>query len=74
MTERGQTSIVDIVLAFLVLVAILVTAPFWYEFIGIISADADPFSQLLLQLAFPILLLALVVSVGVSARRRLGGA
>lgn len=66
---RGQVQLVDVILGFLVLVAIVVTYPFWERFIGMVSADADPFSTLLLQLAVPLLVLALIISFGVSARQ-----
>lgn len=65
----AQVQLVDAVLTFFVLVAVVVTAPFYYKFIGMVSGEADPFSALLLQLVVPLMLLALIISVGVSARR-----
>lgn len=67
--ERGAVQLVDAVLTFFVLVTIIVLAPIFYHFVGMVSAEADPFSSLLLQLTLPFLLLALVLSVGISARR-----
>ena len=66
---RAQVQLVDVVMGFLVLVAIISTYPFWRRFIGMVSGEADPFSTLLLQLAVPFLVLALIISVGVSARQ-----
>lgn len=67
--DRGAVQLVDAVLTFVVLVAFLVTAPFFYKFIGMASDAADPFSSLLLQLLVPMILIAVIISVGVSARR-----
>lgn len=67
--ERAQVQLVDVIMGFLVLVAIVSTYPFYRKFIGMVSAEADPFSSLLLQLAVPLIVLALVISVGVSARQ-----
>lgn len=67
---RGAVQLVDVVLTFFVLVSIIVLAPVFYRFIGMVSAEADPFSGLLLQLMVPLLIIGLIVSVGVSARRR----
>jgi hypothetical protein len=72
-SSRGQVQLVDVMMTFFVLVAILATAPFWSEFQSMVVPHADGLSELLLQLALPILFLALIVSVGVSARRG-GGA
>jgi len=49
-TDRGALQLVDIVLSFVVLVAILATAPFQYKFINMVGSEADPFTALLLQL------------------------
>jgi len=69
---RGQIQLVDVMMTFFVLVAILATAPFWSEFQSMVMPHADGLSELLLQLSLPLLFLGLIVSVGVSARR--GGA
>jgi len=50
-----------------VLVAIIALSPTIYKFIGMVSSEADPFTALLLQLAVPLLFLALILSVGKSA-------
>jgi len=53
----------------LVVVAVLALAPFFTQFTGMIQNAADPFSSLLLGLFIPFLLIALVYSIGVSAKR-----
>lgn len=68
--ERGQIHLVDIVMTFFLVVAIIVLAPFFYEFTDMVSTEADPFSALLLELVLPILVIALIISVGISAKRR----
>lgn len=67
--DRAAVHLVDVFLGFLVLVALMVLAPFFYTFIGMVSSEADPLSGLLLQLFVPFLFISLIVSVGVSARR-----
>ena len=67
--NRAQVQLVDIFMTVFVLIGIVVLAPFFYKFIGMISAQADSFSGLLLQLMVPLLIIALIISVGVSARR-----
>lgn len=67
-TDRAAVQLSDVLLTFLVLVAIVATAPFWYKFIDMVDGSADPFSNVLLQLAVPMLILTLIASVGVSAR------
>ncbi len=66
--NRAAVQLVDVILALLVLVPLMVLAPFFYKFIGMVSKSADPFSALLLQLFVPFLFIALIVSVGVSAK------
>lgn len=67
--ERAAVHLVDVLLGFLLLVSLMVLAPLFYTFIGMVSAEADPLSGLLLQLFVPFLFISLIVSVGVSARR-----
>lgn len=66
---RGAVQLTDVVLSLFVLVATISLAPTIYRFIGMVTAEADPFSELLLMLVVPMLFLALIISVGVSARR-----
>lgn len=68
-SNRAQVQYVDIVLAFFVLVALVVTWPVYDQFISQIQPNADPLTGLILRLIFPAFVLALILSVGVSARR-----
>lgn len=70
--RRAKVQLVDVALAFFVLVAMLALGPYYYKFVGMASTDADPFSSLLLQLILPTMYIGLVISIGVSARRGLG--
>lgn len=65
---RGQVGLVDMIIGVTVLIPILVLAPVIWKFIDMIVPRADPFTQLLLSLTIPLLLLSFVVSMGVSAR------
>lgn len=67
-TTRGVVNVVDIILGLVVLIAIMVTAPYWYKFTDMAAAEADPLSTLLLQLIVPTLVVGLLISMGVSAR------
>jgi len=67
--RRGAVQLVDAFLTFFVLVAILALAPFFTKFTSMVSDAADPFSALLLQLFVPLMLIALILSIGVSAKR-----
>jgi hypothetical protein len=67
--DTARVQITDVILGLVVLVALIVTAPFWYQFIGMASGEADPFTSLVLQLIVPFLFIALIVSIGASARR-----
>lgn len=67
--SRASVSLVDVFLVVAVLVTLAVLAPTYYKFIGMVTDAADPFSALLLQLFPPALVLGLILSVGVSARR-----
>lgn len=66
---RAQVQLVDIILGLLTLVPILVLAPVIYKFISMVTSRSDPFTSLLLSLVVPLLLLSVIVSLGVSARR-----
>lgn len=65
---RAKVQLVDVVLTFFVLVAVIVTTPYWTKFTGMMAAEADPFTSLVLQLAVPSLFIGIILSVGVSAR------
>lgn len=67
--RRGKIGLTDVMLGFFVLVCLLVLMPFFSKFTGMVAATADPFSALLLTLVPPLLMISLIISVGVSARR-----
>ena len=67
-SDRAQLQLSDAILSVIVLIGIVALAPTLYQFIGMVRAEADPFSSLLLGLAVPLLLLALILSMGVSAQ------
>lgn len=69
MSERAAVQLVDVILMLIVVVSIVVTAPFYYAFTAMAAANADPFSALLLRLVVPLMILAAIISIGVSARR-----
>lgn len=68
--SRGAVQLTDIVLSMVLLVALMVLAPIIFEFTAMVGTEADPLSSLVLQLVVPMFFIALIVSVGVSARRR----
>ena len=67
--ERAAIQLVDAIFTFFVLVSILALAPFFNQFTGMLQSEADPFSSLLLGLFIPFMIIALIYSVGVSAKR-----
>lgn len=69
--ERGAVQLTDIVLTLVLMVSLMVLAPIIFEFTALVSAEADPLSTLILQLVAPLFFIALILSVGVSARRRI---
>lgn len=66
---RGAITLVDTVLGVVVLIAVIALSPIYYEFIGMATAEADPLTGLVLQLTVPLLILGVLLSLGVSARR-----
>jgi hypothetical protein len=68
--DRGKVQMTDVFMALMLIVAFVVTAPIWFKATAMVSGSADPFSALLLQLTPALLVIAVIVSVGVSARRR----
>lgn len=67
---RGRVQLVDALLSFFVLVAVIALAPQFYRFTAMAESSADPFSSLLLQLVMPTIIIGLMLSIGVSAARR----
>jgi len=67
--RRGAVRLSDVVLTFFGIVALLALAPVLTRFQDMVAAEADPFSALLLRLVIPAIILGILLSVGVSARR-----
>lgn len=67
--RRGAVRLSDVVLTFFGIVSLLALAPVLGKFQNMVAAEADPFSALLLRLIIPGLILGILLSVGVSARR-----
>lgn len=60
----------DAILGLVVLISIIVLAPVIFEFQSMIESVADPLSSLIFTLVVPLFIIALIISIGVSARRR----
>lgn len=67
--DRGQVQFVDALLGVFVLVALILLFPIFDSFAQSIAANAGPFTSLVLRLVYPSFIIALVLSIGVSARR-----
>jgi hypothetical protein len=52
------------------MVALLALSPLFFEFATIVQGEADPLSGMVLSLVVPLFFVAILISVGVSARRR----
>ena len=70
MNDRARVHVPDAVMAAAVSVAILGTAPVYYDLISMLSTESGPLGTLLLELVVPFMLVGVIISVGVSARRR----
>jgi hypothetical protein len=68
-TDRGQVQLVDSVLTFFVLVALVIVSPILVGLIGTMTGAVDGFTQLVLQLFVPALFVSLILSIGISGRR-----
>lgn len=68
MDMRGRIQLVDVVLTFIVLAALIGLAPTLNEFANMVASEADPFTTLLLSLFVPLLFISLLLSIGISAR------
>lgn len=66
--ERGRIQYVDIVLGFATLVSFVAVAPWVYSGLGMATGVVDPLSATLLELTLPVFVIAMLVSLGVSAR------
>jgi len=67
-TDRARVQYVDVVLTFATLVTFGAVAPWVYDAVQKGRTALDPLSGTLLALALPIMVIALIVSVGVSGR------
>lgn len=67
--DRAQVQFVDAILGVFVLVALIVLFPLFDQFAQQLAANAGPFTSLILRLIYPSFILALILSIGVSARR-----
>ncbi len=65
---RGRVQYVDIVLAFATLVSFIAVAPWVYTAIQMGTSEVDPLSATLLQLVLPLFVIAMIVSLGISAK------
>lgn len=70
MNNRARVHVSDIIMASVVSVTALALAPAYYDVIKMITDHAGPLSTLLLELVVPFLFLGVVLSVAVSAQRR----
>jgi len=70
MYDDAKVQISDVIIIAVVSIAMIALAPVYYDLIERITLAADPLSALLLQLIIPLIFLGLVISIGVSARRR----
>lgn len=65
---RARVQYVDIVLGFATLISFIAMAPWVYTGIGMATDVVDPLSSTLLQLSLPVFVIAMIVSLGISAR------
>lgn len=66
--DRGAIQLVDVFMSFYMLVGLVSLIPLWYKFTDMAANASSPLVALLLQLFVPLILIALIVSVGISAR------
>lgn len=70
---RGRVQVTDVVSAVAAVIAAVALAPLYYVFIDRLAAESGPLTSVLLELVVPSIMLALVISIGISAARRFGG-
>jgi len=63
-------TITDGIITFVTMVALLALSPIFFEFATIVQTEADPLSGMILSIVVPLFMIAILISVGVSARRR----
>lgn len=67
-TSRGRVQYVDVILGFATLVSFIAVAPWVYDTIEMATGVLPPLSATLLRLSMSIFVIAMIVSLGVSAR------
>lgn len=65
---RARIQYTDVVLGFATLVTFIAVAPWVYTNIGMAQNAVDPLSATLLALTLPFFVIAMIVSLGVSAK------
>lgn len=63
-------TITDGIITFVTMVALMALSPIFFEFATMVQAEADPLSGMILSIVVPLFMIAILISVGVSARRR----
>lgn len=63
-------TITDGIITFVTMTALLALSPIFFEFATIVQGEADPLSGMILSIVVPLFMVAILISVGVSARRR----
>lgn len=66
--DRGRVQYVDIILALATLVSFVAMATWVYSVIGMATDVVDPLSAALLELTLPVFVIAMIISLGVSAQ------
>lgn len=68
LNDRAKIGYVDVVLVFATFVAFAVTSPFIFRVINMLRDYADPLTSVLAGLLVPMIVIAILYSMGVSAR------
>ena len=66
--SRAKISLVDAIMTFAVLVVLVGVSPWLWQMIGMIQSEVGPLTGVLLALMLPLIFIALILSMGVSAR------
>jgi len=69
MDRRARIGYVDVVLAFATFVAFATISDWIFNIISMLRAEVDPLTSVLVGLLVPMLLIGILYSVGVSAKR-----
>ncbi len=68
--DRGAVQLADGIMTFTVMVSLLALSPIIFQFTGMVTESADALSAMVLRLVVPFFFIAIIISVGISARRR----